>query len=131
MESSHGKEEICKRNKNKPLLSEGKNFSKLLLQTLHGIKKDIKEMRREKHGDPSTRSIHEERSSSSYYGCEHSATSSHLQCSTNHMFMTKKMEKGYVPRKETLGDYLQEYESQSKRFKDHLNFQGFARSRRK
>ena len=41
------------------------------------------------------------------------------------MFMTNEMEKGDVPKKETLGDYLQEYESQYKRFKDHLKFQGF------
>ena len=41
------------------------------------------------------------------------------------MFNTREMEKGDVPKQETLGDYLQEYESQSKRFKDHLNFQGF------
>ena len=41
------------------------------------------------------------------------------------MFMTKKMEKGDVPKKETLGDYLQEYEAQYKGFKYHLNFQGF------
>ena len=41
------------------------------------------------------------------------------------MFKESDMEEGNVPKKETLGDYLQEYESQSKRFKDHLNFQGF------
>ena len=34
-------------------------------------------------------------------------------------------EKGEAPKEETLGDYLQEYESQSRRFKEHLNFQGF------
>ena len=43
------------------------------------------------------------------------------------MFMTSEMEKGVVPKKETLVDYLQEYESQYKRFKDHLNLQGFCR----
>ena len=35
------------------------------------------------------------------------------------------MEEGDAPKEETLGDYLQEYESQSQRFKEHLNFQGF------
>ena len=41
------------------------------------------------------------------------------------MFIARDMEEGYVPKEETLGDYLQEYESQSKRFRYHLNFQGF------
>ena len=36
-----------------------------------------------------------------------------------------KRKKGYVPKKDTLGDYLQKYEAQSEEFKDHLNFQGF------
>ena len=82
-------------------------------------------MRRDKHGDPSTIFVHEESSSSSYYGYDNSATPSYLQRSTSHMFMASEMEKGDVPKKETLGDYLQEYESQSKRFKDHLSFQRF------
>ena len=111
----------------KPLFSGGKKLSKLLLQTLHGISKYIKEMRREKHGDPSTRFGNQQSSSSSYYGCEYSATQSDLKRPTSHMFMTNEMEKGDVPKRETLGDYLQEYESQSKRFKDHLNFQGFCK----
>ena len=43
------------------------------------------------------------------------------------MFIASEMEEGDVPKKETLGDYLQEYESQSKRFKYHLKFQGFCK----
>ena len=105
-------------------MSRGKEFSKFLLQTLQCISKDIKEMRREKHGDPSTRFVHEEISS---YGCDHSATPSNLQSFTRPMVIISEKEKGDVPKKETLGDYLQEYESQSKRFKDHLNFQGFCK----
>ena len=72
----------------------------------------------------SARSIHEESSNSSSYGCEHLATSSNLQCFISHLLMTKK-KKGDVPERETLGDYLLEYEAQSKGFKDHLNFQWF------
>ena len=106
-------------------MSRGKEFSKLLLKTLQCIRKDIKEMRRESHEDPSTRFVHEEGSTSSYYGCEHSATPPYLQCFTRPMITKSEKEKGAVPKKETLGDYLQEYESQSKRFTDHLNFQGF------
>ena len=125
MESSNGKEKIFKRDQSKLIMSRGKRFSKLLFQNIHGISKDIKEMRRERHGSPSTRKVHEERSSSSYYGCEYSATPSYLKHSTRHMFLTNEMEKGDVPKRETLSDYLQDYESQSKEFKDHLNFQGF------
>ena len=124
-DASHRKENIYKRYQRKTLLSGGKEFSKLLLQTLQYISKDIKEMRRERHGDPSRRFSHEESSNYLYYGCDHSTTPSYLQCSTIHIFMASEMEKGYVPKKETLGDYLQEYESQSKRFKYHLKFQGF------
>ena len=130
MESSHGEEKIYKRNQRKPLLSGGKRFSKILFQTLQGRSKDIKEMRRERHKIPSTRStisINEEISNSSSYGCEHSTTSSYLQSSIIHLFMTKKKKKGDVPKKETLGDYLQEYEAQSKGFKDHLNLQRFCK----
>ena len=86
-------------------------------------------MRREKHGDPSKIFVHEESPSSPYYGCEHSATPSDLKHSTRPMFISSGMEEGNVPKKETLGDYLQEYESQSKRFKDHLNFQEFFKIR--
>ena len=32
-----------------------------------------------------------------------------------------------MPNKETLGNYLQEYEAQSKGFKDHLKFQWFCK----
>ena len=35
-----------------------------------------------------------------------------------------KRKKGGVPEKETLREYLQAYEAQSKEFKDDLNFQG-------
>lgn len=37
-------------------------------------------------------------------------------------FLSKKEGKGGTPKKEYLGDYLQEYESQSERFKENLSF---------
>ena len=40
-------------------------------------------------------------------------------------FLAREEEEGDTPKEETLGDYLQEYESQSRRFKEHLSFQGF------
>ena len=69
--------------------------------------------------------MHRESSSFSYYGCEHSATQSYQQRSTMPMFIAREMEEGDVPKEETLGDYLQEYESQTHRFRYHVNFQAF------
>lgn len=61
------------------------------------------------------------------YECYHSATHYDPQHSLMPKFTVREMEIEYVPKKETLDDYLQEYESQSKRFEDRLNFQGFSR----
>ena len=100
MESSHGKEKIFKRDQRKPLFYGEKRFSKLLFPNLQGRSKGIKEMRREKHEDPSTRSIrsiHEEGYKSSSYEYEHSAISSDLQHSVSNFFMKRK--KGDVPKR--------------------------------
>ena len=123
MESSHGEEKIYKRYQNKYFFSGEKRFSKLLFPNLQGRSKGIKEMKREKHEGPSTRSIQEEGSKSSSYGYEHSAISSYIPCSIRNFFMKRK--KGDMPKRDTLGDFLQGYEDQSKEFKDHLNFQRF------
>ena len=80
-------------------------------------------MRGGKYENPSARSIQEEDSKSSSYGYEDSDISSDLPCSISNFFMKRK--KGDMPKRDTLGDYLQEYEDQSEEFKDHLNFQGF------
>ena len=40
-------------------------------------------------------------------------------------FTSREMEEEYAPKEETLSDYLQEYESQSWRLKEHLKFQEF------
>ena len=82
-------------------------------------------MKNERQEDILKGSPHEGSPTTSYDGCEHSATSSDLQRSDSHFFMKKKKKEGDVPKRETLGDYLQEYEAQSKEFKGHLNFQGF------
>ena len=115
-EYSHRKEKAYKRDKGKtPLFGEmeGKNFLELLLQTMHELNREIKGMRREIHEDTSIIFTHEESSSSSYYGCENSATQLDLQCSTMPMFIAREIEEGDVPKEKTLGDYLREYESQS------------------
>ena len=80
-------------------------------------------MRREEQEDPSirsTRSIDEESYKSSSHGYVHSAISPNLQRSVSDFFMKRK--KGGVPKKETLGEYLREYEAQSKELKHNLNF---------
>ena len=43
------------------------------------------------------------------------------------IFIVREMEEGDASKEETLGVYLQEYESQSQRFKYHLKFQGFCK----
>ena len=73
----------------------------------------------------SIRSIHEENSKSSSHGYVHSAISPNFQHSISDFFMKRK--KGGVTKKETLGEYLWEYEAQYKEFKDNLNFQGFCK----
>ena len=123
MEYSQGEKEICRRNQRKPFFSRERRFSNLLFPNLQGRSKGIKEMRREKSENPSARSIQEEDSKSSSYGYENSTMSSDLTHSINNLFMKRK--KGDVPKRSTLGDYLQEYEAQSEEFKDYLNFQGF------
>ena len=82
-------------------------------------------MRREIHEGPLRIFSHEESSISSYYGCEHSATQLDLQHGTMPTFLAREEEEGETPKEETLGDYLQEYESQYRVFKENLSFQGF------
>ena len=57
--------------------------------------------------------------------CDHSATQSDLQHCSMPTFLAREEVEWETPKEETLGDYLQEYESQSKRFKEHLSFQEF------
>ena len=96
-----------------------------MFQTLYELKGEIKEMKRARHEGPSRISLHEESPSSLYYVCEHSTTQSDLQCCTMPTFLAREETEGETPMEETLGDYLQEYESQSRRFNEHLSFQGF------
>ena len=79
-------------------------------------------MKRERHADPSGEFSHQEIPSTSYYMCEHSATQPDLQHWSMPTFLSKKEGKGGTPKEESLGDYLQEYESLSERFKIYLIF---------
>lgn len=92
---------------------------------MQGINKYIKVMRMERCRDSPRGIVHKGSSGFSHYGCENSATPSYLQHGTMPTFLARGKEEGDTPKEETLGDYLQEYESQSRRFKEHLNFQRF------
>ena len=82
-------------------------------------------MRREIHVDTSRIFSHEGSPISSYYVCENLATQSDLQCCSMPTFLAREEVEGETPKEDTFGDYLQEYESQSRRFKEHLSFQEF------
>ena len=100
----------------------GKEFSKTLFQTMHELKNEIRGVRNEiqkyllkmfaPKGSPTT----------SYDVCEHSTTQSVPQRCSMPTFLSKKGGRGGTPKEEYLGDYLQEYESQSERFKKESQF---------
>ena len=82
-------------------------------------------MRREIHVDPSRIFSYQGSPSTSYYVCENSATQPDLQCYNMPTFLSKEEGGEGTPKEENLGEYLQEYESQSKIFKYHLSFPNF------
>ena len=100
---------------------EEKEIPKLLLQTMHNIAKYIKEMRLERQKESPRGFHHGESSDTSHSWCEKPS----LQHSTMPTFLSLEGEVGGPLREETLGDYFVEYEFQSQRFKEHLNFQEF------
>ena len=59
--------------------------------------------------------------------CEHAAT--HYDAQSSHMPRSaiREMEEEEMPRRETFSYFLQEYESQSKKFRDHMTFQEFCK----
>ena len=81
----------------------------------------------ERYKETPRRSQHGEIPNTSHYWCEKLALQLVPQCSTMPTFLTIGDELGGTQEEETLGDYFLEYESQSKRFKEHLNFQEFCR----
>ena len=108
-EASHRKDKIYRRDEGKiPLSSEmeGKEFSRLLLQNMQGINRDIKEMRMERYRYSPRGLVHEESSILSHYGCSHSATPLDIQCGTMPTFLAREEEEGETQKEETLGDYL-------------------------
>ena len=92
---------------------------------MKNIKEYLKEMKREECRKIPRGFEGKASPSYSYDGCEHSFTHVNPQRSLFPTFTARRMEEEGAPREETLSDYLQEYESQSWRFKKHLDFQGF------
>ena len=127
-EASHRKEKTHEINKGMtPLFGEMKEerVSLLLFQAMKNVKEDLKEMKGEKCRKFLRGFEREASPSYSHYGCEHSVTHVDPQHILFPTFTARRMEEGDAPREETLSVYLQEYESQSLRFKEHLDFQGF------
>ena len=61
----------------------------------------------------------------SYDECEHAATHYDAQHSLMLRFGMREIEEEGMPKRETLSDLLQEYESQTKTFRDHITFLEF------
>lgn len=127
-EASHKKEKFYRRKKGMtPLFGEIKEerISQLLFQAMKNVKEDLKEMKGEKCRKFPRGFESEANPRYSHDGCEYSATHANPQRSLFPTFTARRMEEEDAPREETLSDYLQEYEYQSWRFKEHLDFQGF------
>lgn len=104
---------------------KGVEFSNILSQALHELKGEIKGVRNRRSVDILMRFSQEGSPTTSSDVCEHAATQSNLQrCSMLALF-ARGEEEGETPEEETLGDYLREYESRSKIFKENLGFPEF------
>lgn len=104
---------------------KGKEFSKILFQNMHELENEIRGMRNGRLADLLEWFSHEGSPTTSYNVCDHSATQSDPQRCSRPTFLARGEEEGETPKEETLGDYLREYESQSKRFKEPLSFPKF------
>ena len=54
--------------------------------------------------------------------CEHAATPYYAQRNQMSRSTMREMKEGGMPKREILSDFLHEYESQTKRFTDHITF---------
>ena len=61
----------------------------------------------------------------SYDECEHAATHHDAQHSQMSRSIRRELKEGGMPKRETLIDFMQEYESQTEKFRDHITFQEF------
>ena len=89
---------------------------------MHELENEIRRMRNEIPADLLERFSHEGILTTSYDVCEHSTTQSNLQCCNMPTFLIRGRGEGGAPKKGILGEYLQEYEYQPERFREHLSF---------
>ena len=121
-------ENMNRKDKKKTPLFGGRKeekLSKLLSQTMQSIKRDLKEMRREMCRESPREFESEANSRFSYDECEHAATHYDAQRGPMPRFGMREIDEGQMPKRETLSDFLQEYESQTQKFRDHITFPEF------
>ena len=100
-------------------------LSNLLSKSVQSIQGDLKKIRREMCIE-SPRGFETESNSRFSYGeCEHVATRYDAQRSHMPIFSMREREEEGMTRRETLSDFLQEYESQTQNFRDHITFPEF------
>ena len=117
-------------NKNKAPFFGGRKEEKLpkfLSQTLQSIHEELKKMRREMYIESPRGFESESNSKFSYDECEHAATRYDAQHSHMPIFPMRDIEEEEMPKRVTLSDFLQEYESQTQNFRGHITFPKFCK----
>ena len=104
-------------------------ITNLLPKSVQSIHEDFKKIRREICTESPRGFETKSNSRFSYRKCEHAATPYDAQC--NHMPNFAMRERGDegMPKRGTLSGFLHEYESQTQKFRDHITFIEYARSR--
>ena len=92
---------------------------------MHELKGEIRGVRNERQADLLKGFVHEESPGTSDDVCENLATQSIPQHGSMPTLLSKEEGRGETPKEGSLGEYLQEYESQSERFKENINFPEF------
>ena len=106
---------------------EEDKLTKLIPRSVQSIHEDFKKIRREMCIE-SPRGVESESNSRfSYDECEHASTPYDGQCSHMPIISMREMEEGGMTRRETLSGFMQEYESQTQKFRDHIIFPEFCK----
>ena len=98
-------------------------LTEILPRSIQIIQGDLKKIRMDMESPEEFRS--RARSRFSHGKCDHATTHHDAQHSQMPRSIMRWMKGGRMPKRETLSDLLQEYESQNKRFTDHTTFQEF------
>ena len=111
-------------NRNKTPLCGGKRedrLTNLLPKSVQCINENLKKMRGEMESPEEFRS--RAKSRLVHDRCEHAATPYYAQRSQMPKVVSmRKMKEGEILEKGTLSNFLQEYESQTNKFRDHITF---------